>query len=82
MKKTGKTFAQWAKTASITSDPVGDFLSDWRSESAALHKRPRMKNRADLINYLNRRDACDEAIDAAKEAWIRFEAWAAEGATK
>ena len=65
-------FRQWANQARVTDDPVGDLIGDFRTDRGAPDD---FESLARLRRYLNLKNACPEAIEAAAVAWRRYRSW-------
>ena len=64
------SFKEYIAKRQARDNPQGDFVRDARS-SADL---PDAESWAELRSYLNRKWACDEAIDAARLVWQSYQA--------
>jgi YozE SAM-like fold len=63
------TFNEWFRMQEKRNDPVGDTSRDAAWDSSF----PRQAGLARQVRYLRDGGACEEAIDALKEAWVEFE---------
>lgn len=59
----------WLAVATLTKDPVGDFIRDARADSLMPKN---IFSQAQLRNYLRTKNACEEALHAANLAWRRY----------
>ncbi len=65
----GLSFRDWIQALKITDTPRGDFIGDVRRDASF----PDPASLAELLGYLARRGACDEAHRAARALWRQFE---------
>jgi YozE SAM-like protein len=63
---------RWLSRAKVTDDPAGDFVTDMRDDRQAPKT---FASLGDLRAYLRSRRACDGALGAASDAWLRFTTW-------
>jgi hypothetical protein len=73
------TFRDWVKAARVTDDPAGDFIEDARSDKRMPEDFLSLRR---LRLYLSIRNACPEAIAAARDAWRRYKGWKKRCAAK
>jgi YozE SAM-like protein len=66
------TFRQWANQAKVTDDPIGDFIDDFNSDRGAPDDFESLDR---LRVYLQLKNACLEAVEAAASAWKRHQNW-------
>lgn len=62
------SFRAYVKARPATDDIRDDFAQDFRGEDA-----PVIRSGIALIGYLRERNACPEAIEAAKLVWREYE---------
>jgi hypothetical protein len=60
-----RSFRKFIRTAVVTRDPRGDFISDAKQD----HELPDAQTWEELESYLSRCRACNGAYEAAKEVW-------------
>ena len=63
-------FRQWANQTHMTNDPVDDFIDDYRADKNAPNDFESLDR---LRLYLRMRNACPEAVEAAADAWKRYQ---------
>jgi len=63
------TFNEWIRIQIVTDDPQGDLVKDIRGD----RRFPKIRDYEQLRWYLVLRDACDECMDVAEEAWERYQ---------
>ena len=71
------TFTEYLMKQKITDNPRGDFIEDFQYE-VGRHQRkkenfPNLTTWDDLQEYLKRNNACDGALEAAKEVWQEYQ---------
>jgi len=64
-----RAFNDWLEKQRDRNDPVGDFANDaWQDENFP----PSVGSERDLVAYMEQRGAEEDAVEAAREAWIEF----------
>jgi hypothetical protein len=63
------TFKEYIKTRRVTYNPRGEFIKDARAD---LDMPDNFACWRELEGYLQRRDACEGAIKAAKIVWRQY----------
>lgn len=67
-------FRAWLKSMRLRPDPIGDLSRDLHREwSAGKKKFPaHPKTVEQVVQYLHLSGACDEAVEAARDAWAEY----------
>ena len=72
MNTTTDTFTNYLRCQRQRHDPVGDFAREWFTDGSDFIKpRGRFSWRA-VRAYLERNNACEPAINAARKAWTEW----------
>jgi hypothetical protein len=67
------TFTRFLRRQRRREDPVGDLARDWIADVGRGKPRGAYKLPA-LLRYLEDRNACQGALDAAEHAWREWQA--------
>lgn len=59
------------RTVRNEDGPVGDLAQDWLADATA----PRVECKMDMLDHLDARRACSDAITTSHEAWRRYLTW-------
>lgn len=62
----------WLASTSITDDPAGDLIADFRCD---LHRPPHFSSIHEMHDYLIGHNACIGALLAVPEVWQRYKRW-------
>ena len=62
------TFNEYIKNQLGRNDSIGDLAEDARRDA----QFPPVNSLKSLINHLESRGACDDAVDAARDAWKEY----------
>lgn len=68
-RRRGRTYYQWLRSKKNAGGLVGDLAQDAIGDR---RMKAGFKTIQDLVSYLSHRGACDGAILAARESWIRW----------
>ena len=67
----GITFLVWLRHQAGREDPVGDLADDEARDRRGVLTEP--KSLEDLVDQLECKGACSEALDAARDAWQEYQ---------
>ena len=62
------TFNKYLKSQLGRNDPIGDLAEDALGDK----QFPPVNSLKALVSYLESRGACDDAVDAARDAWKEY----------
>jgi hypothetical protein len=62
----------WLAATRVTDDPMGDLITDMRSDPDIPHL---FKNIDALRDYLRSKGACREALAVVPRVWRRYRDW-------
>jgi hypothetical protein len=65
-------FGEWLERARVTDDPEGDLIDDIRRDRNPPPQFPTLEA---MQRYLQSRNACQQAIEAAPIVWRRYRRW-------
>jgi hypothetical protein len=63
------SFWDFCRERAPSDDPEGDFVKDALADA----DRPCVRFWGELVDYLDSRHACREAIGAAQRVWVEYE---------
>jgi hypothetical protein len=63
-------FRAWIRSQHVTDSALGDFIADAKTD----REMPAVRTWLGLRRYLENCGACEEAIEAGREAWDAWEA--------